>query len=698
MRIQHFHHQIPGITAHNQNVHTAKGRRDKSAQVARIANQILHTIKGVSKTEEPKAKVYSDRYYSEYVPFDQVVELGLENRRGEAHVPLINLTKKELGIDIESEVLSDFKGLMRSLFPEKSERQREALLARAKKQCRHKAPDSLLKWMIKWDIRSKRQRYEKAGKSVEQLLTKPHVSREEAFELVKQASRLVDQKAAQEVFSSFLGQDVQAMSPSEFARAANKIRSGKRWVLCAKQLLKRFDKRPSRDVKAYFNTVNDAYGKGVLDTYLNSPENKNKLSQALQEWTAKRVAKGIVDDTFRENRQPPEMCNDFQQTLVRCLMQKDGPHFKEHLEACLNHQALKDPQVQRRMTERLLSHYQGGKIKKVLSHKTLQDPAVVDMVKRRMNNHMMEALKEAQAKEIYRYDGLIEHYAPATIRGLHDVDDQVVKQLATEGDYASAYDIFNHEVSSGARRSLYARGHTGPSNRSTTLNFNIASYFATSHGMSSGTPENVWFMIYEPQNALYMPNVEAAGAWRESEVVMPHLGAKHFLGAVKYQVDHSQTNKEKIVLKPVDGFLSDKAKKGEFDGTGIVGELKQVFDTAKNFTTGNTAHLSPLSVDRRPEKPKTWMSTAKKIAGWKGIDAFKRKISQVPNRFVGSVLPKKAMPTGRLEYLTERAKQRAFVERESDFETLERLEREKQKNQELFANFWKERSVTSLPT
>jgi len=636
-----------------------------------LISKLAHMVQATLPTE--KEKIYSDRFYDQYVPFHKIVELGLDNRRREAHVPLMNLMKAEMGLDVEKETLGDLHGVVKNLYPEKNDEQVEAII---KNKGSH--PKDVLKTVIRDKIVRDKRSYDALVSRYRSLSFKRSVSKEEGVRCAFDAGTLLPIDVQHKVLSKFLGKNVSKLSERQLKSEFDKIKSSRRWLILAKKFLESFDLEPSSGLKRSFNTVDDAYGKLVLDSYLAKPGNRDKVSQTIQDWTNRKTARKILDELLKvHNFFKFSELDRMEEKLVQCFQKKDTPEFVTALKSLVKDRMISAPDVQQTFTDILMTQFKREIVKKIFTRENLADPEFLAEVKSRLNNLQMETLKEAQCHQINQYDGLIEHFSPATVRGLHDVDDKVVKQLAIEGDYASIYDIFNHEVSSGARNSLYSRGHTGSSNRSTSLNFNIASYFATSHGMSSGTPKNVWFMIYEPQEALYMSDIEAAGDWKEAEIVMPHLGAKRFLGAVKFEVDQGKTNSKKISLKPVDGFLSDKAKKGEFDATGIVGKVKRLYDYAKAYSDHSTEGLKNMTIARRPRALKSWMSTAQKIAQYKKISAFKQKISEYPNQFVASVLPKKEMPSDHAAYLAERAKQKAFVDLETDLQRAARLEKER---------------------
>lgn len=673
----------------------------KSAKTAKIINNMAHAIKMAPMAAKPLSraddteKKYSDRFYDQYVPFQEVVDLGLENRSDEAHIPLMNLVKNEMGLDIENVVLKDLHKLVKKLYPHKSHQEIQGIIDNAQRLA-GRDPKKLLKKIIEEKIVRDQGTYNSLVKRYNRQKRKTYVSKNDAMKLAQEAGKILPLEQYNKILSEFIGKNVSRLSESKLRAELGKIQSGKRWLILAQSLLKGFDKEPSIGLKKYFNTANDAYGKLVLDEYLSNPTRKAELSEKIQQWTARQVAfeiRDILDKKYGIFRE--RYLNSFEESLYECLLKKDTPEFVPALTYLTENEMVLSPSdTQTTFTDLLMTQFKGERVGKIFNPQTLSDEEFVGEVKSRLNNLLMEKLKETQSHYIHQYDGLIEHYAPATIRGLHDVDDDVVKNLAVEGDYSSVYDIFNNEVSSGARKSLYALGHTGASNRSTTLNFNIASYFATAHGLKSGTPESVWFMIYEPQEALYMSEIESAGAWKEAEVVMPHLGAKKFLGAVKFVVDKSKTNSKNIVLKPVDGFLSDKAKSGEFDKAGMVGELKQVFDYAQHFEKRVEGSPGILKVKRHPKDPKSTMSRVEKIAQHNLIQQFVEGISRYPNEFVHQVLPKKDLPANQAEYLAERAKQRAFVDREDDQRRLERLQKEREKHLALSENYWDKHNVT----
>src|SRR5262249_23935992 len=117
-----------------------------------------------------------------------------------------------------------------------------------------------------------------------------------------------------------------------------------------------------------------------------------------------------------------------------------------------------------------------------LERKTKYFGSDITETKTKINNSLMSFIKRKQYEQSNKYDGLIEHCTPMSVRGLNNVTNEVVQKMSFEGDYSSSHDLFNHEVSSRARASKFARGHTGKSNRSTSLSTKVSAYFGTCMG------------------------------------------------------------------------------------------------------------------------------------------------------------------------------------------------------------------------
>ena len=335
-----------------------------------------------------------------------------------------------------------------------------------------------------------------------------------------------------------------------------------------KKLVPLINKQHERESEWYFRFADDQYAKAVVDIFLEDEDRYRYLTQKLRQWADREVSDKIKSkigiENFTNDPQEIEKINQAIDNIVKGVAHpfKEKRSLVEGLKVLSNSFVLKEHGIH-------------------ISEDSFQQ--IKAQVKTKINNRLMAFIKRKQYEEINRYDGLQEHFTPMTMRGLADLDRHIVQKLANEGDFPSAHDLFNHEVSSRARRSHYARGHTGKSNRSTTLASKIATYFGTGFGFKSGAKETVWYTIYESKKGLLMSEIEPGGGWKEAEVVTPYLSSNRFLGAVQFTLDKAESQGDTIRLVPSDGFISEKVRNGTYRKEGAVGKIFEFLELAKKF-------------------------------------------------------------------------------------------------------------------
>lgn len=457
-----------------------------------------------------------------------------------------------------------------------------------------------------------------------------------------------------------------------------------------KQLVPLIDKQHEREAEWYFRFGDDSYAKAVVDSFLGDKEHYNQFTKKLRQWAEKAVAEKIKRKIGIENfTSDPLEIKKINQAIDNIVKGVAHP-FKS--KRSLVNEGLKTLSDSSVLKEHGIS----------ISEENFQQ--VKNQVKTGVNNALMAFLKRKQYEEINRYDGLQEHFTPMSMRGLANLDRSTVQKIAKEGDFPSAHDLFNHEVSSRARRSYYARGHTGKSNRSTTIASKIATYFGTGFGFKRGIKETIWYTIYESKKGLFMSEIEPEGGWKEAEIVTPYLKPNRFLGAVQFTVDKAESERETIRLVPSDGFISEKVRNGTYRKEGAVGKIFEFLELAKKFDPLNEEEKAALHktffLDRSSDyifekypkyygpQPMTKEENDEFIKT--KLRPFQQKVSSYESSHLKEFLPK-PLPSRNFNYKLGRLPQRYLAKVETEEEKGVRHARERKRARELTTKFTTEK-------
>jgi hypothetical protein len=408
----------------------------------------------------------------------------------------------------------------------------------------------------------------------------------------------------------------------------------------------------------FFNSIKDKYAKMIVDKYMA----KNKAT-----FLTKTIA-------FAKSNLPNKIYKKFDKQNIR-LNKNDFNNLKNILNVLVNN--IEDP-IKTRANITLLKNFlktQPVNVQTIILEKMMQRKSIKeDLLKRftitspagltadfqsKINANALNEIKKTQAQEIYTYDGFIERYLPASVRGLHDVDRKVVEQIALQGDNAKPEDLFNFELASRARpNETYQVGHTGPSNRSSTTLANIAMYFASNHGLKRGAPKTMWVMIYESTKGINTTElVDKSVKWTECEFATTQLKPSRFLGAVQFALDPSKSDDKNIAFKAVAGFVSPRVHQGNYNKSGIEGNIKQFLDIAQYYDKPATTKKPELEF--KLPKNKNQVSADRTL--------FQRFVDKL------GLSDKKEV------YLKEREAQKQFVQAETPQEKAKRLAEEKKK-------------------
>ncbi|MBN9289346.1 MAG: hypothetical protein BGO43_12120 [Gammaproteobacteria bacterium 39-13] len=410
--------------------------------------------------------------------------------------------------------------------------------------------------------------------------------------------------------------------------------------------------------KRFFNFVKDKYAKSVVNKFFSVPANKDQFVEKTTEFAKKEMLSKILAQ-FKKNNitlaQP-------QFSAIKHRLQNLINEIEDNGKTLANIMTLKAAMAA------LPKNVQEMVLNKILQRKKLdedlvatftqQHPAnLVADIQEKVNNNAIHLIKNKQAQEVYKYDGLIERIIPASIRGLYDVDRSVVESIALKGDTSKVEDLFNFEVASNARQNkTYKVGHTGGSNRSSTTLANIAMYFASKHGLKHGKPESTWIMIYESSKGINTTElVDKNVDWTEFEFASTALKPERFLGAVKFEVDDANSDKHNIAFKAVDGFVAPKVHTDNYKKTGVEGDIKHFLELAKHYDKPNL-HAKPQTKFKLPR-------SSKKVSD-------KRSFFQKIYDFLG-------LSHNLHAYKKERLQQLDFVQHETDARKAARLAEEK---------------------
>ncbi len=409
--------------------------------------------------------------------------------------------------------------------------------------------------------------------------------------------------------------------------------------------------------KKFFNYIKDKYAKMVVDKYMEI--NKDKF---VEKTTA-----------FGKANVLPKIFRKFDKEKIR-LSKTDFQHLRVVLSQLVDdiEDTMKTTRHVidlRNMMKKLPDNVQKIVLDKIMTKRTINDDlqkrlnsglgTVVQDIQEGINNSALRAIRDAQVQEIYHYDGLIERALPASVRGLHDVDRRVVEQIALRGDSAKPEDLLNFEVASGARHNpTYNVGHTGPSNRSSTLLSKIAMYFASNHGLKHGKPQSMWVMVYEATKGINTTElVNKNVKWTELEFATQQLKPSHFLGAVRFELDPNNTNGKEIAFKAVEGFVNPKVHQGKYNKEGIEGDIKQFLDISKYY--------SQPAANKKPDMTFKLPKNSSQVAS--------------DRTFFQRVFDKVGLSSNPDKYKQERENQLKFVQSETPEAKAKRLAKEQEK-------------------
>lgn len=563
----------------------------------------------------------SSTYYDKYVPFPEIVSLGLTNLHNEAYYPLIRLAKTCLGL-----------------------------------HCKEAVTDEL------------------------------------ASE-IKALCEIMSLETVQGCFSKtfpLLNDEVQQNGLQVFEKRPELLtgKNAKKFLI---RILKAADPEMNKKAGWYLNYENDLYAKQIMSLYLAQTAHKEALASSIVQWANRNVSDILMN----------EICiHSYQETLLREKLNEvvaaiNSKGFRQKLSDLIAF-ADDDLFLKTRMAHVLADAKDLDESFNTLAVLGGKGKGVRAKIRNRINTRLMMWVKQQQYHEINRYDGLQESIVPATIRGL-DAPHAIVDKVAREGDFAAARDLFNHEVSSKARQSRYARGHTGPSNRSTTLSGSIALFFASQCAGRRKTPSEMWIMIYESGEGVYMDSIEPSdGIWHEKEIAMPYLESDRCLGAVKVQ-ESPQSTQDEVIFECMDGFVTQKVRDNTFNKDGIAGDVQRFLDVAKDFdaaTTNGTKECLIAEIGKRPEfqfslprrspvpLPVVCQEDVEKFR--KAEKLYKEKISIFSDEALKKVVPK-GLPGKHALYKAWRRQQQALTRLETKEEALDRKCRERSILQDLYA-------------
>jgi len=410
--------------------------------------------------------------------------------------------------------------------------------------------------------------------------------------------------------------------------------------------------------KRFFNYIQDKYAKSVVGQYLTEPQNKNIFIEATNKFAKDTITKKTFSKLKKMGIQLPNDHFKALNTALTDLINDIDDNAKTlnnitTLKTAMAPLSLEAQNVvlHKILQPKILGEDQASRFSKETVHLLLDD------IQTKTNSYGVHLIKKAQADEVYRYDGLIKRVLPASIRGLYDVGRKVIENIALNGDTSKVEDLFNYEVASGARRNpTYKVGHTGASNRSATTLANVAMYFASKHGCQFGNPKSTWIMIYESSKGINTTElVNKSVNWTEFEFATPELKQSRFLGAVKFEIDETNSTAKEIAFKAVDGFVAPKVHQGNYRKEGIEGDIKQFLNIAKHF-------------DKPTVSPKTELDFS--------LPRSSKKVAE-ERSFFQRIFDKLGLSKKPQQYREERLKQLKFVRQESDTERKIRLDREK---------------------
>lgn len=411
--------------------------------------------------------------------------------------------------------------------------------------------------------------------------------------------------------------------------------------------------------KRFFNYIQDKYAANVAAKYFSSKENKDAFVSATTEFAKKGVLTKVLKSFGRHGITLTDEQFQAIKAAAKNLIDniEDDGQTLTHIDSLKTVMKTLPQQAQLAVLDIIL---QKNSLKEdiVASFNQKASAELVKDFQTKINRQGIHAIKKAQARQIYQYDGLIERVLPASIRGLYDVDKSVVESIALTGDNSKDEDLFNFEVASNARyNKTYDVGHTGASNRSATTLANIAMYFASKHGLRNGKPDSTWIMIYETSKGINTTElVDKKVEWTEFEFASPELKANRFLGAVKFEVDDANTTQDNIAFKAVDGFVVPRVHEGKFRKEGIEGDIKSFLDIAKYFDN-RAGH---------PSQPDLTFS----------LPTDDKKISE-DRTFFQRIFDKIGLSHHPIRYKNERLQQLKFVTNETPKQKAARLEKEK---------------------
>lgn len=482
--------------------------------------------------------------------------------------------------------------------------------------------------------------------------------------------------------------------------------------LLFKKIVPLLDGKSKNQSDWYFQFVKDSYAKEIVDLFLADDKRREQVVEGLQKWAeegvAEKLLKKIQVEQYSRDQAAVVEFNETIKIIVKAVSRPDDQAFslQQALEALTASLLVAgSPQLQATLSRLLISQKEMETELQITDEKK---HTINKRIKVKINNKLMAFIKRRQYEEINHYDGLLEHVVPMTLRGLNgSVEKKTVEKIALEGDYSSTQDLFNHEVNSRARASFYARGHTGKSNRSSTVANKIAAYFATGHGFRYGIADvpTLWFTIYESQKGLMMSEIEPEGGWKEGEIVTPYLKPERFLGAVQFTVDRSSVPQEgqigPIRLIPVDGFASKKVIEGNYRKEGEVGEIAKLLRVAKAFARTDDEQKkgelkdffaknegegdyyimkSPCYYESFPLQPIT-EEESKKFRK-EELLPYQKKISEYDSDYLKELLPK-PLPAKNFLYKLARVPMRFRAKIETDEEKRSRFVAEKKRLREL---------------
>lgn len=338
--------------------------------------------------------------------------------------------------------------------------------------------------------------------------------------------------------------------------------------------------------KRFFNFVKDKYAKSIVSQYFSKQDNKDKFIEQTTQLAKNEFVNKITQKLEAQHFTPSTELKNVLKNLVSEI--EDSSRTLVNIYYLKREMAKLPVNAQKIVLDNIL---QKSKLNEDLLNTFNQAPDVnlIPYLQEKVNSVGAQLIKNKQAQEIYKYDGLVERIIPASIRGLNDVDRSVIEGIALKGDNSKVEDLFNFEVASGVRpNKTYNVGHTGASNRSSTTLANIAMYFASKHGLKHGKPQSTWVMIYESTKGINTTElVDEKVSWTEFEFATTQLKPGRFLGAVQFELDEANSDKNNIAFKAVDGFVNPKVHNNDYRKEGIEGDIKSFLDIAKHYDKPN---------------------------------------------------------------------------------------------------------------